>query len=34
MKEETNGNFVIEPDKNTMKCKMEKQGALSFDVEK
>ena len=32
--EETNGNVIIEPDKNTMKCLMEiKQGALSFDVE-
>ena len=34
IKEETNGNVVIEPDKNTMKGLMEiKQGALSFDVE-
>ena len=34
IKEETNGNVIIEPDKNTMKCIMEnKQGALSFDVE-
>ena len=33
-KEETDGNVIIEPDKNTMKCIMEiKQGALSFDVE-
>ena len=33
IKEETNGNFIIEPDMNTMKCLMEiKQGALSFDV--
>ena len=34
IKEETDGNVIIEPDKNTMKCQMEiKQGALSFDVE-
>ena len=34
IKEETDGNVIIEPDKNTMKCIMEiKQGALSFDVE-
>ena len=34
IKEETDGNVIIESDKNTMKCKMEiKQGALSFDVE-
>ena len=34
IKEETDGNVIIEPDKNTIKCKMEiKQGALSFDVE-
>ena len=34
IKEETDGNVIIEPDKNTMKCKMEvKQGALSFDVD-
>ena len=34
IKEETNGNVIIEPDKNTMKCLMEiKQGALGFDVE-
>ena len=33
-KEETNGNVIIEPDKNTMKCLMEiKQGANNFDVE-
>ena len=33
-KEETDGNVIIEPDKNTMKCLMEiKQGALSFDIE-
>ena len=34
IKEETDGNFIIELDKNTMKCLMEiKQGALSFDIE-
>ena len=34
MKEETNGNVIIEPDKNTMKCLMGiKQGAINFDVE-
>ena len=34
IKEETGGNVIIEPDKNTMKCIMEiRQGALSFDVE-
>ena len=34
IKEETDGNVIIEPDKNTMKCLMEiKQGAISFDVE-
>ena len=34
IKEETEGNVIIEVDKNTMKCKMEiKQGVLSFDVE-
>ena len=34
IKEETECNVIIEPDKNTMKCIMEiKQGALSFDVE-
>ena len=34
MKEETDGNVIIEPDKNTMRSKMEvKQGALRFDVE-
>ena len=34
IKEETDGNVKIEPDKNTMKCKMEiKQGALKFDIE-
>ena len=32
--EETNGNVIIEPDKNTIKFLMEiKQGALSFDIE-
>ena len=31
IKEETNGNVIVEPDKNTMKCLMEiKQGALSL----
>ena len=34
IKEETDGNVIIEPDKNTMKRLMEiKQGALSFDIE-
>ena len=34
IKEETDGNVIIEPDKNTMKCLMEiKQGALGFDIE-
>ena len=34
IKEETDGNVIIEPDKNTMKRSMEiKQGALSFDIE-
>ena len=34
IKEETNGNVIIEPDKNTMKSLMEiKQGAINFDVE-
>ena len=34
IKEETDSNVIIEPDKNTMKCLMEiKQGALSFDIE-
>ena len=33
-KEETDGNVIIEPDRNTMKSKMEKkQRAFSFDVE-
>ena len=33
IKEETDCNVIIEPDKNTMKCLMEKkQGALSFDI--
>ena len=34
IKEETEGNVIIELDKNTMKCKMElKQGLLIIDVE-
>ena len=34
IKEETDDNVIIEPDKNTIKCLMEiKQGALSFDIE-
>ena len=34
IKEETDGNVIIEPDKNTIKCIMEiKQGALSSDVD-
>ena len=34
IKEETDGNVITKPDKNTMKSRMEiKQGALSFDVE-
>ena len=34
IKEETDGNVIIEPDKNTIKCLMEiKQGAFSFDIE-
>ena len=34
IKEETDGNVIIETDRNTMKCLMEtKQGALSFDIE-
>ena len=34
IKEETDGYVIIEPDKNTMKSRMEiKHGALSFDVE-
>ena len=34
IKEETEGNVTLEPDKNKMKCIMEiKQGAISFDVE-
>ena len=34
LKEETNGNVIIEPKKNTMKCKMEVlQGVIKFDVE-
>ena len=34
IKEETNGNVIIEPDKNTMKSLVEiKQGAFNFDIE-
>ena len=34
IKKETDGNVIIEPDKNTMKYLIEiKQGALSFDIE-
>ena len=34
IKEETNGNVIIEPDKKTMKSLMEiKQGAINFDIE-
>ena len=34
IKEETNGNIIIESDKNTMKSLMEvKQGAINFDIE-
>ena len=34
LKEETNGNVIIESDKNTMKSLMEvKQGAINFDIE-
>ena len=34
IKEETNGNVIIEPDMNTMKRFMEiKQGAINFDIE-
>ena len=34
IKEETNGNIIIETDKNTMKSLMEiKQGAINFDIE-
>ena len=32
LKEETNGNVIIEPDKNTMKCLMEKKRS-SFNLE-
>ena len=33
IKEETNGNVIIETDKNTMKSLMEvKQGAINFDI--
>ena len=34
IKEETNGNVIIESDKNTMRSLMEvKQGAINFDIE-
>ena len=34
IKEETNGNVIIEPDEKTMKSLMEiKQGAINFDIE-
>ena len=34
IKEETNGNVIIEPEKNIMKSLMEtKQGAINFDIE-
>ena len=34
IKEETDGNVIMKPDKNTMKCLMEiKQGAISSDIE-
>ena len=34
IKEETNGNVIVESDKNTMKSLMEvKQGAINFDIE-
>ena len=34
IKEETNGNIILEPDKNTMISLMEtKQGAINFDIE-
>ena len=34
IKEETNGNVIFEPDKNTMKCLKEiKQGSIYFDIE-
>ena len=34
IKETTDGNVIIEPDKNTMKCLMEiKRSAISFDIE-
>ena len=34
LKEETNGNIIIESDNNTMKSLMEvKQGAINFDIE-
>ena len=35
IKEETNGNVIIEPDKKTMKCLMQiNEGAINFDKEK
>ena len=34
IKEESDGNVIIEPNRNTMKCLMEiKQGALCFDID-
>ena len=33
IKEETNGNVIIEPDKNTRKKFNEKKGAINFDIE-
>ena len=34
IKEETNGNVIIEPEKNAMKCLMEtKEDAINFDIE-
>ena len=34
IKNETDGNVIIEPDKNTRKCLMEiKQGAIKYDIE-
>ena len=34
IKEETNGNIIIKPDKNTSKCLMEiKQSEINFDIE-
>ena len=34
IKEETNGNVIIEPDKNTKSLMELKQGAINFDIEK